>query len=81
MSGMAAGFRSVTRLQPLDGPGGKIFPATYANGVYAIEKRRIVNTSGEEREVDSVLIDSVQAQSNSAEQALKFAIEQRKISR
>jgi CRISPR-associated protein Csb1 len=64
----------------LDGPGGKIFPATYANGVYAIEKRRIVNTSGEEREVDSVLIDSVQAQSNRAEQALKFAIEQRKIS-
>lgn len=80
LSGMAAGFRSVTRLQPLDGPGGKIFPATYANGVYAIEKRRIVDTSGAEREVDCVLIDSVQAQSNRAEQALKSAIEDRKIS-
>ncbi len=80
LSGTAAGFRSITRLQPLDGPGGKIFPATYANGVYALEKRRITDSTGSEKEVDCVLIDSVQAQSNRAEQALKFALERGRIS-
>lgn len=80
VAGSAAGFRSITRLQPLDGPGGKIFPATYANGVYAVEKRRIVNGKGEETEVDCVLIDSVQAQSNRAELALKSVIERNKLS-
>lgn len=80
VAGSAAGFRSITRLQPLEGPGGKIFPATYANGVYAVEKRRIVNDKGEETEVDCVLIDSVQAQSNRGELALKAAIERNKLS-
>lgn len=80
VAGTAAGFRSITKLQPLDGPGGKIFPATYANGLYAVEKRRIKNGAGEEKEVDCVLIDSVQAQSNRAELALKSAIERGKTS-
>ena len=80
LRGMAAGFRSITRLQPLEGPGGKIFPATYADGVYATEKRRIVDGAGQEAEVDCVLLDSVQSQSNRAEEALKVAIEDGKIS-
>lgn len=80
LAGMAAGFRSITRLQPLEGPGGKIFPATYAGGAYAIEKRRILDTAGQEKEVDCVLIDSVQSQSNRAEEALKHAIERGKLS-
>ncbi len=80
LSGVAAGFRSITRLQPIDGPGGKIFPATYADGVYATEKRRIPDGAGQEKEVECVVIDSVQSQSNRAEEALKFAIEQQKIS-
>lgn len=80
LSGTAAGFRSVTCLQPLEGPGGKIFPATYSGGVYATEKRRIKEPTGEERVVDCVVIDSVQSQSNRAEEALKSAIERGKIS-
>lgn len=80
LSGVAAGFRSITRLQPLEGPGGKIFPATYAGGVYAVEKRRILDESGQKKEVECVVIDSVQSQSNRAEQALKAAIERSKIS-
>lgn len=82
LSGVAAGFRSITRLQPLEGPGGKIFPATYAGGVYAFEKRRIRDGSGQEqeKEVECVVLDSVQSQSNRAEQALKAAIERGKIS-
>ncbi len=80
VSGTAAGFRSITRLQPLEGPGGKIFPATYSGGVYATEKRRIADASGQEREVDCVVIDSVQSQSNRAEESLKAAIERGKLS-
>lgn len=83
VTGTAAGFRSITRLQPLEGPGGKIFPATYGNGTYATEKRRLPEGSaqGEQaRVVECVLIDSVQAQSNRAEEALKRAVERGKIS-
>ncbi len=79
LSGAAAGFRSITKLQPLEGTGGKIFPATYADGVYATEKRRIADASLQEREVECVVIDSVQAQSNRAEEALKSAIERGKL--
>lgn len=80
LGGVAAGFRSITRLQPLEGPGGKIFPATYSGGIYATEKRRIIDGAGQEKEVDCVLIDSVQAQSNRAEEALKNALERGRIS-
>ncbi len=79
VSGTAAGFRSITRLQPIEGPGGKIFPATYSGGVYATEKRRTVDAAGHEKEVDCVVIDSVQSQSNRAEEALKIAIERGKL--
>jgi CRISPR-associated protein Csb1 len=80
LSGIPAGIRSVTRLQPLGGPGSKIFPATYSGGVYATEKRRITEPTAEERVVDCVLIDSVQSQSNRAEEALKDAVERGRLS-
>lgn len=73
--GSAAAFRSITRLQPVEGVGGKVFPATYAGGVYATEKRRMEDGSL----VECVLLDSVQSQSNRAEEALKHAIEGGKI--
>lgn len=70
VAGSAAAFRSVTKLQPVGGVGDKVFPATYAGGAYATE-RRIVDG----KVVDCILIDSVQAQSNRAEEALKTAVE------
>jgi CRISPR-associated protein Csb1 len=76
VSGPAAAFRSITTLQPVEGVGGKVFPATYSGGVYATEKRRVEG----DKDVDCVLLDSVQSQSNRAEEALKHAIENGKIS-
>lgn len=70
VAGQAAAFRSITKLQPVDGEGGKIFPATYSGGAYATERRTLDGTV-----VDCVLIDSVQSQSNRAEEGLKQAIE------
>jgi CRISPR-associated protein Csb1 len=68
--GGAAAFRSVTRLQPIGGPGDKVFPVTYAEVAYATEKRRL---PGEVNEVDCVLLNSVQSEANHAESALKDA--------
>jgi CRISPR-associated protein Csb1 len=70
VSGGAAAFRSITKLQPVGGEGDKVFPVTYAGGEYAWEKRRV-----DGQEVDCVLIDSVQSQANRAEEVLKNAIE------
>jgi CRISPR-associated protein Csb1 len=50
-----------------------LFPATYANGTYATEKRRL---AGEEGLVDCVLVNSVQSEANHAELALKAAYEE-----
>ncbi len=69
-------FRSITHLQPAEGPGGKLFPATYSGGVYATEKRRMPDGTL----VNCVLLGSVQSQSNRAEEALKRAVEDGKIS-
>jgi CRISPR-associated protein Csb1 len=74
VSGPPAAFRSVTQLQPVGGSGDKVLPATFAGGAYARERRRI-----DDREVDCVLIDSVQSQSNRAEEALKRAIEKQQF--
>lgn len=61
----AAAFRCRTRLQPDGGDGGKVFPPTYAGGVYAVENRRI-----DGKVVRCVLLDSVQSQANRMEEAL-----------
>lgn len=74
VAGQAAAFRSITKLQPVGGEGDKVFPATYSGGAYATEKRTLDGTV-----VDCVLIDSVQSQSNRAEEALKNAIERGRI--
>lgn len=68
----AGAFRSRTTLQPAGGEGDKVFPPTYAGGVYAVEKRRL---PGREEPVDCVLLDSVQSQSNRMEEALQQAID------
>jgi CRISPR-associated protein Csb1 len=79
VSGGAAALRSITVLQPVEGDGGKVFPATYSGGKYAYEKRRVGDNGGE-REVDCVLLNSVQSEANHAELALLQAIEREQIS-
>ena len=61
-----AAFRVRTRLQPAGGPGEKVFPPTYAGGVYALETRRI-----DGRDANCVLMSSVAEQANRAEEALR----------
>ncbi len=77
--GGAVALRSTLKLQPADGPGGKIFPPTYLQdgrgSKYAFENR--VNADGEETKV--VLIDSVASQANRAELALLQAWEDEQI--
>jgi CRISPR-associated protein Csb1 len=72
VSGAAAAIRSVTKLQPVGGPGDKLFPATYSQGKYATEKRKLPD---EKDLVQCVLINSVQSEANHAELALKDAYE------
>jgi len=65
IAGHAAAFKSVTDYQPAGGEGDKIFPPTYEGGKYATETRHV-----EGREVNCVLVDSVQSQANRMELAL-----------
>lgn len=77
----AAGFRAITKLRPLGGPGDKVFPPTFGETIvvklengeevrtkYAVERRRI---NGQSRLC--VLIDSVASQANRMEEALQYA--------
>jgi CRISPR-associated protein Csb1 len=79
VSGSAAALRSITTLQPIEGEGGKIFPATYAGGKYATETRRVRSGDGQETTVDCVLLNSVQSEANHAELALLDAVERGRI--
>lgn len=63
--GSAAAVRLRVKLQPAGGAGTKVFPPTYAGGIYATEKRLI-----DGQPVECVLLDSVQSQANRMEQAL-----------
>ncbi len=63
--GELTAIRCVTRLQPSEGPGGKINPPTYSGGAYAYEDRLI-----DGKPVKTVLLDSVQSMSNRFEEAL-----------
>lgn len=74
VGGPAAAFRSVTVLQPVGGKGDKVFPATYKDGKYAKETRRVASSSGEKKDLECVLLDSVPSQANRAEEALLGAI-------
>ncbi len=68
-------IRSVIKLEPSDGPGGKVFPPTYAEGTYAFEKRMI-----DGNRVDCVLLDSVQSQANRFEEVLLEAYRSGRLS-
>lgn len=72
----AAAIRSRCKLQPAGGEGDKVFPPTYANAVYATERRRV---EGFKDPVDCVLLDSVQSQANRLEEALQQAIDQGRL--
>ena len=65
----AAAIRLRQRLQPEGGAGDKLFPPTFAGGVYSWETRKI-----EGEDVLCVLLDSVAAQANRLEEALAGAI-------
>ena len=75
-----AGIRAVTALEPLGGPGTKVFPPTY--GVddpapvtrYAVEERIITDAEGgQTRVVESVVLNSVAAQAHAFSDALLSA--------
>lgn len=61
----AAAFRLRARLNGVGGESDKVFPPTYAGGVYAVEDRRI-----DGKVVRCALLDSVQSQANRMEESL-----------
>ena len=61
----AAAFRLRVKLGGMGGDGDKVFPPTYAGGVYAVEDRKIDGSV-----VRCALLDSVQSQANRMEGAL-----------
>lgn len=65
----AAAIRLRQRLQPEGGVGDKIFPPTFAGGVYNWEVRKLQG-----KDVQCVLLDSVAAQANRLEEALATAV-------
>lgn len=65
LSSDVTAIRAITRLQPVGGPGSKLFPPTYEGGKYAFEKRWV-----DGHQVDAVLLDAVQSQANRMESAL-----------
>ncbi|MHB9096767.1 MAG: type I-G CRISPR-associated protein Cas7, partial [Syntrophales bacterium] len=70
MAGHAAAFRCITEYQPAGGEGDKVFPPSYAEGKYAVEKRVVGSKT-----VDCVLLNSVQSEANHMELALRDAWE------
>ncbi|MDV6029425.1 MAG: type I-U CRISPR-associated protein Cas7 [Phycisphaera sp. RhM] len=73
---MSAAFRCRTKLQPAGGQGDKVFPPTYAESKYALEKRRL---AGYDEPVVCVLMDSVQSQANRFEEALQDAVDEDRV--
>jgi CRISPR-associated protein Csb1 len=76
ISGRAVGARAKIELEPLGGPGDKVFPPTYgvsasAQNKYAIEHRF---DPAMDKPVESVVLDSVPSQANRFELALLEAL-------
>jgi len=74
VGGEAVGLRARTELEPLGGPGDKVFPPTYGVGdreetKYASEQRKVDGQT-----VAAVVLDSVASQANRFELALLDAI-------
>ena len=92
VAGTAAGFRCITRLEPLGGPGDKLFPPTFGDTVALPvpvgenrEERRRTKYAVEWRRVEGVsrlcvVLDSVASQANRMELALLDACERGEIS-
>ena len=78
ISGTGAALRSITRLQPVGGVGDRVFPATFKDGIYAVEKRR-VPVDGATKEVECVLLNSNPSEANHAELALLEAVRRNRI--
>jgi CRISPR-associated protein Csb1 len=76
VAGEYTAIRRVTRLEAL---GGKIFPPTYEGGEYATEERQVRREDGTIETVATVLLDSVQSQSNRMEAALLRAYDAGRI--
>ena len=80
ITGDAVAIRGTATLEPAGGPGDKVFPPTHsvderrATSRYAFEKRRMAG-----RDVDCVLLDSVQSQANRMEDALQALWADRRI--
>lgn len=74
VSGSAAAFRRVVKLEAAGGSGSKVLPPTYEGGRYATERRRL-----EGQTVDCVLLDAVQSQANRMEAALQSAVDEERI--
>jgi CRISPR-associated protein Csb1 len=68
-------IRVTAKLFPAGGKGEKVFPPTYADGQYAMEKR--IMSDGKIQE--TVLLDSVQSQANRMEFALLESIKSGKV--
>jgi CRISPR-associated protein Csb1 len=62
-------------LEPAGGWQDKVFPPTYSGGVYATEKRIL-----DGKEVETVVLDSVQSQANRLEEALLRAFDEERLS-
>ncbi|CAN5397921.1 hypothetical protein BH24ACT9_BH24ACT9_11930 [soil metagenome] len=80
VGGSSVGLRARTRLEPLGGPGDKVFPPTYgvsdrAETKYATERRRVDGVS-----VDAVVLSSVAAQANNMELQLLDAVRDGELS-
>lgn len=85
VTGDSVAIRGTATLEPAGGPGDKIFPPTHAvddnnkwpgpGAKYAFETRRI-----KEKDVQCVLIDSVQSQANRMEEALQALWDEKRIS-
>jgi len=67
--GQAAAFRSITTLQPVGGVGDEILPASFAEGKYAEETRRVNLSDPMSNQLRCILVDSVASQANRAEEA------------
>lgn len=78
VAGTDCAFRTRLKLQPADGPGGKVFPPTHLDGKYAVEQR-IIPDQNEGKPVGCVLLDSVQSHANRCEEALELAVQREQI--
>jgi CRISPR-associated protein Csb1 len=74
VAGNVAAVRAEISLEPAGGWQDKVFPPTYSDGVYATERRLL-----DGKEVETVVLDSVQSQANRLEEALLRAFDEGRL--